>query len=132
MLRHALNLFAVVCAAALASPTFAGGDTRQVVLSSQTTSLRVQTPLATSPSAAVLVASGADGWRGLTSEVADRLSADGYAVIGLDTRRYLMEAIRRSGALPSAAVGEDYLAVLRRVHEASSTEASVGTARDPL
>lgn len=115
MLRRALNVVAAVCVM-LASPTFAAGDTRQVVLSSQTASLRVQTP-AMSPSAAVLVASGAEGWRGLTRDIGDQVSADGYVVIGLDTRSYLMEATRRAGALSSVAVGEDYLAVLRHVHE---------------
>lgn len=117
MFRHALSLLSGACIAALAVPTFAFGDTRHVVLSSQTVSVRVQTPPGTSPSAAVVVASGTDGWRGLTSDVGDRLSADGYAVIGLDTKSYLIEATRRSGALAPAAVAEDYLAVLRRVHE---------------
>ncbi len=117
MLRRGLNVLAAVCVTVLASPTVAAGDTRQIVLSSQTASMRVQMPLGTRPLAAVLVASGANGWRGVTSEIGDQLSADGYVVIGLDTRSYLMEATRRSGALPSDAVGEDYLAVLRRVHE---------------
>lgn len=113
----ALSLLGASCVAALASPTFAFGDTRHVVLSSQTASVRVQTPPGTSPSAAVVVASGVDGWRGLTSDVGDRLAADGYAVITVDTRSYLLEATRRSGALTPTAVREDYLAVLRYVHE---------------
>ena len=117
MCRQALNVLGGACIVALAVPSFAFGDTRHVVLSSQTVSVRVQTAPGTSPSAAVVVASGIDGWRGLTSDVGDRLSADGYAVIGLDTKSYLIEATRRSGALAPAAVAEDYLVVLRRVHE---------------
>ncbi len=117
MFRQALNVFSGACFVALALPTLASGDTRHVVLSSQTVSVRVQTAPGTSPSAAVVVASGIDGWRGLASDVGERLSTDGYAVIGLDTRSYLIEATRRSGALSPAAVAEDYLAVLRRVHE---------------
>lgn len=117
MFRQALNVLGGACIGALAVPSFAFGDTRHVVLSSQTISLRVQTAPGASPSAAVVVASGIDGWRGLTSDVGERLSADGHAVIGLDTKNYLIEVTRRSGALAPAAVAEDYLAVLRRVHE---------------
>ena len=117
MLRKALILLGAICIVALAVPTVAFGDTRHVVLSSQTVSVRVQTAPGTSPSAAVVVASGIDGWRGLASDVGERLSTDGYAVIGLDTRSYLIEATRRSGPLSPAAVAEDYLVVLRRVHE---------------
>lgn len=117
MRRRWSNVFAVVCLTLLASPTFAADDTRQVVLSGQPASLRVQTPPGMRPSAVVVVASGADGWQGLTRDIGDQLSADGYVVIGLDTKRYLMEATRRAGALPSAAVSEDYLALLRRVHQ---------------
>lgn len=120
-MTHGLNapvaLLGAVCLAALASPTLAFADTRRVVLTEQTATVHVETPRGMSPVAAVVVASGTDGWRGLTSDIGDRLSADGYVVIGLDSRSYLIEATRRSGALSPAVVAEDYLVALRRVDE---------------
>lgn len=108
-------LLAAACVAALSAPAFTFADTRQIVMSNQATNVRVQSLAGTSPATAVVVASGTDGWRGLASALGDRLVADGYAVVGLDTKSYLVEATRQSGALAPAVVVEDYLALLRQV-----------------
>ena len=103
------------CLVALTSVSAAFADTRDVELAHQTVHVLVQTPVGTQASVVVVVASGAAGWRGLTSDVGDRLSAAGYAVVGLDTRSYLIEGTRLFGALAPADLGDDYLAVLRSV-----------------
>lgn len=114
---HALNRAAAAGLVALLFPAIASGDARHVTLSSQTANVRVQTPRGARHSAVVVLASGAGRWRRLTSALGDRLSADGYAVISLDARSYVIEATRRSGGLAPAAVGEDYLAILRYADE---------------
>ncbi len=89
------------------------GESRRVVLHSQSTTLQVDVPHGTRRSAVVIVISGLEGWRGLTAAVGDHLSEDGYAVIGLDARSYLIEATRLSGSLTPDVVAEDLLMVLR-------------------
>jgi type IV secretory pathway VirJ component len=47
---------------------------------------------ATSPTAIALLLSGDGGWAGIDKRIADDLSARGVAVVGLDSRSYLMKA----------------------------------------
>ena len=101
----------------LVSPAAARADARHVALPSQGTTLQVQTPVDRSPTAVIVVTSGTDGWRGLTRDVANHLTAEGYGVIGLDARSYLVEATRRSGSLTPATLQADYVVLLRVAHE---------------
>ncbi len=109
-------LLGAVALGVLAAPTLALGATRKVVLESQSATLEVRAPDGASASAVVIVTSDLDGWRGLTRALGDQLAGDGYAVIGLDARSYLLEATRRSGSVAPATVPEDYLVVLRLAH----------------
>ncbi|HQZ39773.1 MAG TPA: AcvB/VirJ family lysyl-phosphatidylglycerol hydrolase [Vicinamibacterales bacterium] len=101
----------------LAAPAHATGSSRQVELFSQSLALHVAAPSGQPLKAVVVVTSTGDGWRGLARTVAEHLTSDGYAVLGLDARTYLLEATRLSGGLAPAAVPEDYLAILRSAHE---------------
>ncbi|MEO8519763.1 MAG: AcvB/VirJ family lysyl-phosphatidylglycerol hydrolase [Acidobacteriota bacterium] len=88
------------------------GESRRAVLHSQSTTIQVKVPGGLNRSAAVIVISGMDGWHGLTAAVGDQLSEDGYTVIGLDARSYLIEATRLSGSLTPAVLAEDLVMVL--------------------
>ena len=119
-MSHSCRSSVPLCAIALtclAVPAHAGWVSRQIDLSRQTATVRVDAPTDAPVRAVVVVTSTSDGWRGIAVALSDRLVVDGYAVVGLDAHSYLLEATRRGGGLAPSEVASDYRAVLQAAHQ---------------
>lgn len=66
-----------------------------------------------SPLAPVLFLPGDGGWRGFAVDVANQLAAQGHAVYGLDTKRYLTSFTARNKHLTTRAIAGDLHRLLR-------------------
>lgn len=85
-----LLVVAAVIAVAPVAAEAAGGQPVTVTVRGHALTLAIYAPKAGAPAkGSVVMASGDVGWVGLAATLADFLSANGYAVAGVNTRQYL-------------------------------------------
>src|SRR5262245_7034155 len=84
-------LMTALALAAMVSPARASESIEHVEWSqrSKGLSLTIYRPAQAEPKGTVVMASGDVGWVGLAVTMSQRLAADGYIVIGINTRQYL-------------------------------------------
>jgi dienelactone hydrolase len=70
---------------------------------------------------AIILSSGDLGWAGLVVHVAEFLSANGYYVIGLNSKTYLSSFTTKSSALDPQDVPRDYLSLIEYAKQSGPT-----------
>src|SRR6266550_7136325 len=115
MLARLLTLPAMLIALLAWAPRADASWTETVSIRGQTISLTIYTPPAAAkgqpqaaPRGTIFMGSGDVGWVGLAVSMAEELSAQGYAVVGINARQYLSKFTSGKQHLQPPDVPADY------------------------
>ncbi len=116
-----IRIVAGLIAVGLLAPPALGAEKVAVTVRGRTLAVELYRPPAGAvPKGTVLMGSGDVGWVGLSVDLSEFLSAEGYVVVGINVRQYLSTFTSGSAHVTTDQVPGDYAAIVQAIRDCNA------------